>query len=53
MQAPGPFKSSAPAVVYDSLGRLFSMSITGYRSLTYTADDFGNITNAKVTDNNA
>jgi hypothetical protein len=52
-QGPGPFKSSAPAVVYDSLGRLFSMSITGYRKLTYTMDDFGNITNAKVSDNNA
>jgi|SRR5215213_114588 len=47
-QAPGPFRSNAPTVVYDSLGRLQSMSITGYRTLTYTLDSFGNITNAKV-----
>lgn len=51
--APGPFISNSPTVLYDSLGRLVSMSITGYRDLTYTLDSFGNITNAKVNNNNA
>jgi len=52
-QVPGPFISNAPTVVYDSLGRLVSMSITGYRNVTYTPDSFGNITTVTVSDNNA